>query len=141
MPLPTLNVLDTISIPTHCTVPWDEMEGNDRSRLCARCQHQVHDVSELTADEALALLRGPGEPPCLRIYRRTDGRVLTAECMKRRERVWKWLSRRSTWAAAVFALLFLSGCRTATQGMMQTDYVEATKIKLESSEKPTPPAP
>ena len=116
VPLPVVNALDAITIPTHCTVPWDEMAGDDRSRLCATCRCHVHDVSELTTDEALALLHEPGKPPCLRIYRRADGRVLTADCATQRERAWKWLRRRSAWAASLFAVLFLSGCRTATQG-------------------------
>lgn len=117
VPLPVVNALDAVAIPTHCPVSWDEMEGNDRTRFCAQCQQKVHDVSELTTAEAIALL-GAEKPPCLRIYRRDDGRVMTADCATRRERVWKWLGRRSAWAASLFAVLFLSGCRTATQGAM-----------------------
>src|SRR5262249_34364388 len=104
--------------PTPCSASWDEMEGNDRTRCCAQCQQQVHDISELTTEEALALLRQPGKPPCLRIYRRDDGRVLTADCTTKRERAWKWLQRRSACAASLFAVLFLSGCRTGYQGAM-----------------------
>jgi hypothetical protein len=70
----------------------------------------VHDVSELTRDEAVTLVTGGEAAPCLRLFRRPDGRVMTRDCMTRRERAWKWLHRRSTWAAALFALLFLMGC-------------------------------
>jgi hypothetical protein len=42
------------------------------------------------------------------LSRRPDGRVRTAECATRRERVWKWLHRRSPWLAPLFALVFLA---------------------------------
>jgi hypothetical protein len=126
--LPVVSVLDSISIPTHCAVPWEEMAGNDRTRFCTKCQHQVHDVSELTTEEAFALIRGSDNPPCLRIYRRTDGRVLTADCATRRDRVWMWIRRRSSWAAAMFAVTFLSGCRTATQGLILEPHADAIAV-------------
>src|SRR4051812_33020097 len=110
IPLPVVNALDAISISKPCPVSWDEMEGNDRTRFCARCQQQVHDISELTTDEALALVGGSGALPCVRLRRRADGRVMTADCATKRLRVLKWLRRRSKWAAAIFAALFLSGC-------------------------------
>jgi hypothetical protein len=122
IPLLTLDVLDSITIPTHCPVPWEEMEGDDRTRHCAKCQERVHDVAALTPAEAVELLSSPGKSPCLRIYRRTDGRVMTADCpANRRERIWRWLGRRSVWASSLFAILFLSGCRTATQGLIIPD--------------------
>lgn len=143
VPLPVVNALDSIAIPTHCNVSWDEMEGTDRSRLCGSCQHHVHDVSELTTEEALALLQRPGEPPCLRIYRRADGRVLTADCATTRERAWKWLRRRSARAASLFAALFLSGCRTATQGVMmpQGPLPSLPAAASEPTEQPKKPIP
>jgi hypothetical protein len=141
--LPVVNALDAISIPTPCLVPWDEMQGDDRNRLCATCRHQVHDVSELTTDEALALLRGTGKPPCLRIYRRPDGRVLTSDCATRRERAWKWLRRRSAWAASLFAVLFLSGCRTATQGYVipEGSQLQLPRSLSEPTEQTNLPSP
>ncbi|HEX4612113.1 MAG TPA: hypothetical protein VH092_28210 [Urbifossiella sp.] len=117
--LPVLDVLDAITIPTHCPVPWDGMRGDDRTRHCAACDERVHDVSMLTTAEAVALLNRPGQPPCLRIYRRRDGRVMTADCPAgRRERTWRWVRRRSAWAAAAFAFLFQFGCKTALQGLL-----------------------
>src|SRR5262249_5619973 len=110
-PLPTIHVLDSISIPTNCTVPWDDMKGDGRTRFCNKCSEQVHDISEMTTAEALQLLNASSELPCLRILRRADGRVMTTDCpMTKRERIWKWLDKRSIWAASIFALIFLSGC-------------------------------
>lgn len=67
-------------------------------------------MSELTRGETLALLSAGGQVPCLRLDKRPDGRVMTADCVTRRERTWKWLDRRSKWAAALFALVFFAGC-------------------------------
>lgn len=108
-PLAVVNVLDSITIPSPCPVPWEEMRGDHRTRFCDKCRQNVHDLSELTAAEAVQLVTGGEKVPCLRLFRRADGRVMTADCMTERERAWKWLHRRSARAAALFALVFM-GC-------------------------------
>jgi hypothetical protein len=129
--LPTVDVLDSITIPVHCPIPWEEMRGDDHTRYCLNCSESVHDVSTLTTEETLKLLTAGGKSPCIRIYRRNDGRVMTADCpASAREKMWRWLRRRSTWAASVFALLFVSGCRTATQGLYSTEYRDAVMNTL-----------
>ena len=80
IPLPTIDALDAVTIPVACPVSWDAMHGNERTRFCDSCRQNVHDVSELTRGEALDLLKPAGKTPCLRIYRRQDGRVMTADC-------------------------------------------------------------
>jgi hypothetical protein len=115
IPLPTIDVLDSITIPVTCPVSWETMHGDNRTRFCDKCSQNVHDVSELTKAEAVALVTGGTKMPCLRLYKRQDGRVMTADCATRRERVWKWLDKRSAWAAAFFALVFLAGCERACQ--------------------------
>ncbi|AWM37318.1 hypothetical protein GobsT_47270 [Gemmata obscuriglobus] len=131
VPLPTLDALDLVTIPTPCTVPWDQMSGDSRTRFCDQCRKNVHDVSELTRAEALDLLSASDRSPCLRVYRRPDGRVLTADCSTPRERIWKWLDRRSQWAAALFALLFFTGC----------DMVGAPKCSTGEAAPPGAPQP
>ena len=110
IPLPTVDALDAISIPVPCPVGWDAMHGDDRTRFCGQCKQNVHDVSELTRAEAVELVTAGEKTPCLRIFRRPDGRVMTADCATKRERVWKWLHQRAPWAATAFALLFMAGC-------------------------------
>lgn len=106
-----LTVLDSITIETPCNVPWDTMRGDDRVRFCLQCEERVHDISGMTASEALTLVTGTDHPPCVRIFRRADGRVVTADCgLTLREKTWMWLLKRSAWAASLFALLLLSGC-------------------------------
>src|SRR5579863_4233476 len=104
-----LTVLDTVTIPTPCTVPWDEMRGDERTRFCTKCSKHVNDISEMTNAEALHLLNVTSESVCVRLYRRPDGRVVTSDCPRTlRERAWKWINKRSSVAASVFALLFLT---------------------------------
>ena len=115
VPLPTLDALDGLTIPAACPVPWDSMRGDHRTRFCGRCSQSVHDVSELTRAEALRLVAAGGRVPCLRIYRRPDGRVMTADCATKRERVWRCLHRLSPWAAAAFGLVAFAGCNPPTR--------------------------
>src|SRR5438309_776684 len=98
IPLPTVDVLDSIAIPVACPVSWDDMHGDHRTRFCDKCSQNVHDVSELTRAEAMQLVTGGEQTPCLRLFRRSDGRVMTADCATKREWAWKWLHRRSPWA-------------------------------------------
>jgi hypothetical protein len=56
------------------------MIGDERTRFCGRCQKHVHNLSELTRDQAEAFLQGVTESACVRVYKRTDGTVLTSDC-------------------------------------------------------------
>jgi hypothetical protein len=115
IPLPVVDVLGSITIPVPCPVSWDAMRADHRTRFCDTCSQNVHDVSELTAAEAVELVTGGEKAPCLRLFRRPDGRVMTADCLTKRERAWKWLNRRSAWVAAFFALVFM-GCTNPFNG-------------------------
>lgn len=55
------------------------MAGDDRTRHCALCRRTVHSLSEMTAEEAAALLRESGEPVCVRFRRGADGAVVTRD--------------------------------------------------------------
>lgn len=126
IPLPTIDALDAVAIPVACPVPWESMHGDHRTRFCDKCEQNVHDVSELTRAEAVQLVTAGGKLPCLRIYRRPDGRVMTADCTTRRERVWKWLHRRSPWLAAMFALVFFAGCGPTPRTYLGKPYLPVT---------------
>src|ERR1700722_17094076 len=99
----SLPVLDSIAIASPCTVPWDEMQGDARTRFCTKCSQAVHDISQMTTDEAGRVLSNAEKSVCTRIHRRADGPVMSADCpATRRERIWRWLGRRSAWAASLF---------------------------------------
>lgn len=73
-------LLDNLRIASPCNESWDNMIGDDRTRFCARCQKHVHNLSELTRDQAETFLQNVTESACVRIYKRTDGTVLTSDC-------------------------------------------------------------
>src|SRR5262245_9558298 len=81
--LPVMNApdaLDLVQIPIPCEVPWDSMPGDEQVRHCGQCKQNVYNVAELTRPEAMRLLRARA---CLRIYRRPDNTVITADCRER----------------------------------------------------------
>lgn len=79
-----LPLLDQVTVKTPCRESWDAMTGDDRVRFCARCSKNVYDLTAMTQDEAEAFLAVhlDDENPCIRLYRRPDGRVLTSECVQ-----------------------------------------------------------
>jgi hypothetical protein len=132
-----LTVLDTVTIATPCTVSWDGMQGDDRIRFCTKCSSNVHDISEMTAAEAIQLLNAKTETPCIRLYRRPDGRVVTSDCPKTlREKTWKWLGRKSSWAASLFAMMFLSGCMMGASCPTTKKTTEASKEPSDNLSEP-----
>jgi hypothetical protein len=91
------SLLDNVRIASPCSAKWDEMIGDDRVRYCGQCTKNVYNLSAMPREEAEALLRAGsprpgarrsvderdaqgGEGVCVRLYRRADGTVLTADC-------------------------------------------------------------
>jgi hypothetical protein len=116
--MPTaLTVLDTITVAIPCTESWEQMAGNDRVRFCSKCKKMVHDISRLTSAEALDLLKDESRKPCVRLYRRPDGRVLTADCSGvKRYGKGKWLKRSMAAVCSLLALLFVWHYETSQPG-------------------------
>jgi hypothetical protein len=75
-----LTLLDSIEIASPCHASWNGMEGDDPARHCRSCDKMVYDLSGLTAEEASSLIRRNEGSLCVRLFRRDDGRVLTADC-------------------------------------------------------------
>jgi hypothetical protein len=91
-----LPMLDELQIAAPCTASWDAMVGDDHVRFCGQCEKNVYNLSSLPREEAEALLVAREGSLCVRMYKRQDGTVLTADCpvgVKKRRR------RRATVAA------------------------------------------
>lgn len=94
-------------IAAPCSEKWDDMTGDDRARLCAKCDLHVVNTFMLTDEEVLATLARvhKGERVCMRIYRRPDGTFMTRNCpvgiQKIRERVYK----AAVWMAGGLSLM------------------------------------
>jgi hypothetical protein len=71
--------LDGIEIASPCSADWNEMEGNERVRFCQDCQKRVFNLSAMTKAEAETLIQQV-EGLCVRLYRRTDGTVISEDC-------------------------------------------------------------
>ena len=76
-------MLDDIRIASPCTVGWDGMTGSDRVRNCGLCKLNVYNISEMSRDEATALIRESEGRLCVRLFRRQDGTVVTRDCTAR----------------------------------------------------------
>lgn len=72
--------LDQLRIASPCSVPWDSMKGDDRVRYCATCEKHVYNIIALSSDEAVELVHRTEGRVCVRLHRRRDGTVLTADC-------------------------------------------------------------
>lgn len=126
----TTNLLDSIMIAAPCSMGWDEMHGDERVRLCGGCNKSVYNTSAMTADEVSTLLSKEGPLPCLRLYRRADGTLITKDCPKGLKRVragWQNLKRL---VAAAWLALF--GMQAASPQVVSAQETSAqTKVRTE----------
>src|SRR5262245_54905875 len=76
-----LPVLPNIRVATPCTADWNKMTGDERVRACADCNKNVYNISELTRDEAEALIVAKEGKLCVRYYQRKDGTILLKDCV------------------------------------------------------------
>lgn len=75
-----LPMLDRVVTASPCRESWELMRGDVRVRHCGTCDHRVYNLSEMTRDEAEALLQTTSGKVCARYYRRHDGTIMTADC-------------------------------------------------------------
>lgn len=95
--------LDSLRIASPCTADWSKMVGNDRTRFCADCRLNVHNLSAMTRDQAEELLRAAGQGRlCVRFHRRADGTVLTQDCPKGLRRRMRQMAMRAAALVAAF---------------------------------------
>ena len=72
--------VNRLRVASPCPVGWESMKGNDRKRLCDVCEINVFNISSLTNAEVEELIGRKNGRLCIRLYRRTDGTVLTKDC-------------------------------------------------------------
>jgi hypothetical protein len=79
-------LLVQIEISKPCPMDWEQMTGDEQVRYCGHCSMNVYDISAMTSEAAETLIRkheGPNAGQlCARMYVRTDGKVVTADCVK-----------------------------------------------------------
>lgn len=75
--------LEEIKLAFPCNVPWESMQGNDRTRFCDQCRQNVFNLSDMTRAEAESFLEKTVGTECIQFYKRSDGTVITADCVPR----------------------------------------------------------
>lgn len=138
-----LRLLDVIDVASPCHVPWDQMNGDDKMRHCGQCDMTVYNLSGMTRDEATRLVSEREGRLCIRLYRRSDGTLLTNDCPIGLRAVRRRLAR--IYAAVAALIAFLAGgaafARRAT--LDSTHYASASGPIDEFAEwlDPTPQSP
>jgi len=94
--------LDRIRIASPCRITWEQMVGDDSIRFCIHCRLNVYNLSELSKPEAEALLASTEGRLCARLYRRSDGTVITKDCPVGLQALRRRMARTAT---AAFALI------------------------------------
>jgi hypothetical protein len=112
-----IRLLDQVRIEEPCSAAWEEMtpvEG-DRVRHCSHCQLNVHNLSEMSREEAEELLRRSEGRLCVQYAQRTDGKILTNDHPRLRGIRIVALKQWATAASVVAALsgLFVAGSARA----------------------------
>src|SRR5690348_8809927 len=59
------DLLANVRVARPCKERWADMAGDDRVRFCNGCERQVFNLSEMTREEAEALLATRGVKPCV----------------------------------------------------------------------------
>ena len=72
--------VNSLRVASPCSVGWETMSGDERTRHCHLCSLNVYNVSALTPAEVENLILKREGRVCIRMYRRADGTVLTKDC-------------------------------------------------------------
>jgi hypothetical protein len=90
----TISLIQRVQIASPCTTSWDEMVGDEKSRFCSHCKLNVYNLSAMPQEEAEQLIIAKEGTLCARVYRRSDGTILTRDCPRGlaaiRHRAVKW---------------------------------------------------
>lgn len=72
--------VNSLRVASPCSVGWESMTGDERTRHCHLCRLNVYNTAEMTRKEVESLMRNRDGRLCIRLYRRSDGTVLTKDC-------------------------------------------------------------
>ena len=71
---------DLLLIAAPCPVSWESMKGDDRVRFCSGCSKNVFNLSDMSDIELEHFLQANGANQCVRLFRRSDGKIMTDNC-------------------------------------------------------------
>ena len=105
-----LELLSQTQVASPCSADWNEMVGDEFTRFCGQCEKNVYNLSMLTTEAAINLIREKEGNLCGRFYRRADGTMLTADCPVGVHHKLRRKRKLAVLAASVFSLFGFSGC-------------------------------
>lgn len=132
------NLMDRVRVATPCPATWERMAGDERARHCTLCDLNVYNFAAMDRDEIHELLTRTEGRLCARLYRRTDGTILTKDCPSGARALRRRLSR---WSSAMMAALvsvaaLLSGCATGKSRLSRSP--SRVELKIERTATPQP---
>jgi hypothetical protein len=109
-----------------CSMTWESFGGDDeRVRSCDLCRHNVYNTAGMTRAEIAALVSTREGRLCVRLYRRADGTLITADCPVG---VRQYARRVGRLASAAAALIF--GLAGAAYGQKGYEEYKKGSIKI-----------
>lgn len=111
--------LDNLRIASPCSVGWEQMTGDERIRLCQLCDLHVYNISEMSRKEAASLIARREGRICARLFRRTDGTIITRDCPVGLRAIRRRLTKTAT---AVFATIMALCASVAGQKPTKADH-------------------
>ncbi len=127
-------MLDNLRIATPCSASWNDMgqTENDEVRFCGQCSKNVYDISNMSKTEAELLIKrgaAAGALPCMKLYVRLDGTIITDDCPVGLRRIRDFWRKVQSLAAAAAALILVALPATA----QNKDVKAAPETKNEDS--------
>jgi hypothetical protein len=131
--------LDKLYIAAPCNAKWEDMQGDERVRMCSQCAKNVYNISDMSKGEAEDFLQVHGVAVCMRFYKRRDGTIITDDCpvgLRKLRNGFRFLAKVAASVAAfaisvAFACAKELGCkpRQTQARAIQTDFGSAWDIR------------
>ena len=124
-------LIEQINIKEPCSESWDEMSGNDEVRFCSHCSLNVTDLSAMTRQKALKIVKKAEGGICVRyVQNPVDKTPVFADKLYR-------ITRRAGLAAGVLGVSMTLSTMTYAQGGTGTFDNRETPVKTscDDSEK------
>ena len=99
---------EDLHIPEPCHADWDKMTGDDKKRFCNACTKHVHNLSEMTHQEAATLL-GSCSNLCVQYASHSSGEVFFRDSVNPAWRLHRQVEGTKKLLAAALSIPMLAG--------------------------------
>ncbi len=112
-----------------CHADWNEITGDQKSRHCDKCNKSVHNISEMSKEEAEQLLCQSSESVCIRIQQASNGSFKTQS---------GWMKRMAIAGAATLTLIPMTACSPKAEVLTGDPSVPYSQPETPIQEEPLP---